>query len=105
MSQLILQPFSCFTYVIGSSSTPHLILQPFRRFAYVTGHSTTLSLLHLRHMHFTYFTWRAAHAWMDEKTVCGGLTCYSKLLSLEVATILDSVNNFTTSSKHFPLVI
>ena len=73
-----------------TSSTPQLILQPFRRFTYVTRHSTTLSLLHLRHRHFTYFTWRAAHAQRDGKTVCGGLACYSKLLNLEVATVLDS---------------
>ena len=58
-SQLILQPFRCFTYIIG---TTHLILQPFHRFTYVTSHSTTLPLLHLRHRHFTYFTWRAVHA-------------------------------------------
>ena len=41
-----------------------------------------------------YFTWRAAHAWGDEKTVCGGLACYSKLLSLEVAAVLDSCLEF-----------
>ena len=89
-SQLILQSFRCFTYVIGTSPTPQLILQPFCRFNYATGHSTTLPLLHPRHRHFMYFTWRAAHAQRDEKTVCGGLACYSKLLSLEVATVLDS---------------
>ena len=74
-SQLIPQPFHCFTYVIDTSlshssfsnpsadsSTPQLILQPFRRFIYVTGDSITLPLLHLRHKHFTYFTWRTAHA-------------------------------------------
>ena len=74
----------------AASSTPHPILQPFRRFTYVTGHSTTLPLLHLRHRHFTYFTWRAAHAQRDKKNSRGGLICYSKLLSLEVATVLDS---------------
>ena len=73
-----------------ASSTPQLILHPFHRFTYVTGHSTTLPLLHLRHRDFTYFTWRTAHAQRDEKTVCGGLACYTKLLSLEVATVLDS---------------
>ena len=61
-SQLILQSFRCFTYVIGTSPTPKLILQPFRRFVYATAHSTTLPPLHLRHRHFMYFTWRAAHA-------------------------------------------
>ena len=48
-SQLILQPFRCFTYV-----TAHF--QPFRRFTYVTAHSTALPLLHLHHRHFTYVT-------------------------------------------------
>ena len=48
-SQLILQPFRCFTYVIGTSPTSELILQPFRRFIYATAHSTTLPPLHLRH--------------------------------------------------------
>ena len=33
-SQLILQPFSCFTYVIGTSPRSQLILQTFRRFTY-----------------------------------------------------------------------
>ena len=55
-SQLILHPFRCFTYVIGTSPTSQLILQPFRRFIYVTCHSTTIPLLHLRHRHFTYVT-------------------------------------------------
>ena len=68
-SQLILQPFRCFTYVTAHSSTlplvylryssfsnpsvvlptSQLILQPFRRFTSVTAHSPTLPLLYLRH--------------------------------------------------------
>ena len=52
-SQLILQPFRCFTYAIGTSPTSQLILHPFHSFTYVTGHSTTLPLLHLRRRHFT----------------------------------------------------
>ena len=62
-SQLILQPFRCFTYVTAhspillcsfskfavTSPTSQLILQPFRRFTYVTPHSPTLPLLHLHH--------------------------------------------------------
>ena len=64
-SQLILQPFCCFTYVtalsttlpslylhhsslsnpFAASPTSQLILQPFRRFTYVTAHSPTLPLL------------------------------------------------------------
>ena len=72
-SQLILQPFCCFTYVIVrsptlpslylrhnsfsnpsvASPTSQLILQPFPRFTYVTTHSPTLPLLHLRHSSFS----------------------------------------------------
>ena len=42
--------------------TSQLILQPFRCFTYVTGHSPILLSLFLRHSLFTYVTWRAAHA-------------------------------------------
>ena len=68
-SQLVLQPFHCFTYVTVHSPTlvslllrhnsfsnpsvalptSQLILQPFHWFYYVTAHSPTLPLLHLRH--------------------------------------------------------
>ena len=60
-SQLILQPFCFFTYIIGTSPTSHPILQPFLRFIYATAHSPTLLTLHLLHKLFTYVTWRAAH--------------------------------------------
>ena len=73
MSQLILQPFRCFTYVATHSTTlpslhlrrnsfynpsvasptSQLIVQPFRRFTYVTVHSPTLLSLLLRHKLFT----------------------------------------------------
>ena len=52
-SQLILQLFRCFTYVIGTSPKKRPILQPFHCFTYITAHSTILPLLHLRHRHFT----------------------------------------------------
>ena len=42
--------------------TSQLILQPFRCFTYITAHSATLLLLLLRHSIFNYVTWRAAHA-------------------------------------------
>ena len=42
--------------------TSQLILQPFRCFTYVTADSATLLSLLLRHRLFTYGTWRAAHA-------------------------------------------
>ena len=72
-SQLILQPFRCFSYVTAhsptllslylrhssfcnlsvTSPTSQPILQPFPRFIYVTAHSPTLPLLHLRHSTFS----------------------------------------------------
>ena len=127
-SQLILQPFRRFTYITAHSTTlpllqlrhrhftyvtahspvlsaalptSQLILQPFRFFTYVTAH--TLPLLHLRHRHFTYFTWRAAYAQGDEKAICGGLACYSKLLRSSYSfgqlsrILLRAVNLFSFS--------
>ena len=41
--------------------TSQLILQPFRCFTYVTVHSPTLLSLLLRHRFFTDVIWRAAH--------------------------------------------
>ena len=41
--------------------TSQLILQPFRCFTYVRVHSPTLLSLLLRHKFFTSYTWRAAH--------------------------------------------
>ena len=43
-------------------STSQLIFQPFSCFTYVTAHSPTLLSLLLRHRLFTYVTWRDAHA-------------------------------------------
>ena len=42
--------------------TSQLILQPFHCFTYVTDHSPTLLSLLLRHRFFTYVTWLAVHA-------------------------------------------
>ena len=60
MSQLILQPFCCFTYVTVHSPTllslllhHMLILQSFCHFTYVTTHSLTLPSLYLRHSSFS----------------------------------------------------
>ena len=77
---------SSFSNPSAASSTPQLIIQSLCRFTYVTGHSTTLPLHHLRHRHFT---WRATQCIGDEKSLWW-LACYSKLLSLDVATVLDS---------------
>ena len=43
--------------------TSQLILQPFCCFTYVTAHSPTLLSLLLRHRLFTYVTWRTAHGY------------------------------------------
>ena len=115
-SQVILQPFLCSTYVIDTSPTS----QRHRHFTYVTVRSPTIPPLHLRHSSFynpsaasptsqvilqtfrcfTYVTGTSRTSpgkppmhRGGEKTVCDGLACYCKLLSLEVPTILD------TSSK------
>ena len=55
-SQLILQPFRCFTYVTVSffnpyvaSPTSQFIFQTLRCFTYITVHSPIFPLLHLRH--------------------------------------------------------
>ena len=42
-----------FSNVSVTSPTSQLILQPFRRFTYVIAHSPTLPLLHLRHSSFS----------------------------------------------------
>ena len=46
--------------------TSQLILQPFRCFTYDTGHSPTLLSLLLRHRLFTYVTRRAVHVMYNE---------------------------------------
>ena len=93
-----------------ASPTSQLNLQPFHSFTYVTAHSTALPLLHLRHssfanpsaalptsqvipqtfLCFTYVTGtsRGEPCIGGWKTVCGGIASYSKLLSLEVPTVL-----------------
>ena len=58
MSQLILQPFRCFTYVTVHSPTLPLLLlrlifQTSRHFTYVTAHSPTLPSVYLRHSSFS----------------------------------------------------
>ena len=61
-SQLILQPFCCFTYVTAHITTLPLLHLLYRHFTYIKAHSKTITLLHLRHRHFTYVNWRGAHA-------------------------------------------
>ena len=101
MSQFILQPSFCFSYITSSAHSPtfpslhlchnsfsnpsialpmsQLILQPLCCFTYVTVHSPTLLLLLLRHKFFTQFTWRAAH---EE----GGNHKYRQVLRMVILT-------------------
>ena len=116
-SQLILQPFPCFTYVTAHSPTflllhlhhssfsnpslalpmSQLILQPFHYFTYVTAHPPTFlsPLLHQRI--FTYVTWRAAHGWdlcvMDE--------CILKDDTDQVYAVHVYVHHLHTDRTHF----
>ena len=53
--------YSSFANPFVALPTSQLILQPFRCFTYVTAQSPTLLSLLLRHRLFTYVTWRAAH--------------------------------------------
>ena len=50
-----------FSNLSVTSPTSQLILQPFRCFTYVTFHSPTLLSLLLRQKLFTKFTWRVAN--------------------------------------------
>ena len=60
-----------------ASPTSQLILQPFHCFTYVTAHSPTLFSLLLRHKLFTYVTWRGAH----EKDRVQSETCVRSKIS------------------------
>ena len=90
-SQLVLQPFRCFTTVIDISPTSQLILQLFCSFIYVTAHST-----HFRCFIYVTGTSRTSPGELPMHRGMKKQAFYSKLLSLEVATV---VKNFTTSSK------
>ena len=56
---------SSFSNISVALPTSQLIVQPFCCFTYVTAHSATLLLLLLRHRLFTYVTWRAAHSFQN----------------------------------------
>ena len=114
-SQLILQPFRCFTYVIRTSPTSYARHLRHMRFTYVIGTSYTSYALHLSHSlfssnpsaasptsqvilqpfrSFTYVTGTSrtspdeplAHKGMKKQSVVD----YLVTASLEVATVLDS---------------
>ena len=77
--------------------TSQLILQPFRCFTYVTAHSPTLLSFHLRHRLFTYVTWRADHAWSNY------ITAHSPtLLSLHLRHRLFTYVTAHSDSPNFP---
>ena len=61
--------------------TSQLIFQPFRCFTYVTGHSPTLLSLPLRHRLFTYVTRGAAHVWSDWSHLILDLKCQKLRIS------------------------
>ena len=52
---------SSFSDLYVTSPMSQVILKPFRCFTYITAHSPTLPSLLLHHRHFTYVTWRTAH--------------------------------------------
>ena len=52
---------SSFSNLSLTSPTSQLIFQPFRCFTYFTAHFPTLLSILLSHRLFTYVTWRAAH--------------------------------------------
>ena len=110
-SQLHLQPFRRFTFIRAHCTTLPFLHLRHRHFTHVKANSATLPPLHLRHSSFynpsadsptsqvilqpfrffTYVTGTSRtpmHRGMKKQ--CGGLACYSKLLSLEVATVMDS---------------
>ena len=67
---------SSFSNPSVASPTSQLILQPFCCFTYVTAHSPTLNSLLLRHSLFSYVTWRAADGfitidYLANKIICG----------------------------------
>ena len=87
-----------------------LILQPFRCFTYVTAHSQSLLSLLVRHKLFTYFTWRAAH----EQNSFSNLSVTSRtsqlILELLVALptsqlVLQPFRYFTYVIAHFPTLL
>ena len=101
-SQLILQSFRCFTYVIGTSPTSHLILQPFRRLTYVTAHSLTLPSLYLRHSSFS----NPSVASPTSQFILQSLFPFSYLKSFSLNSpgelILQPFHHFTYVTTHSP---
>ena len=78
--------------------TSQLILQPFRCFTYVTVHSPTFLLLLLRHRIFSYVTWRAAH----------GINCslHKELptTGLPISSLVHTLNVINVITTFYPTI-
>ena len=120
-SQLILQPFRCFTYVTAhsptllslylrqrsfsypsiASPTSQLILQPFRRFTYVAAHSPTLQLLYLRRSSFSNHSVAPP---MSQALHLNELCSFSNLFVTSPTSqpILQPFRRFTYVTAHSP---
>ena len=75
--------------------TSQLILQPFCCFTYATVHSPTFLSLLLRHRIFTYVTWRAAHVSFLKTIYNKRLKCYrlyKKALSFDTGVFIQGFN-------------
>ena len=98
---------SSFSNPFFALPTSQLILQPFCCFTYVTAHSRTLLSLLLRHRLFTYVTWRAAHDvkhWWGPVSDIYEQSSFSKLsvTSPTSQLILQSFRRFIYVTAHSP---
>ena len=95
--------------------TSQLILQPFRCFTYITAHFQTFLSLLLRHKLFTYVTWRAAYgntylSLLDKRKEWGSTECQvlSSLSQQPYGSTFhcthrhESAANTTTKHPHTP---
>ena len=79
--------------------TSQLILQPFRCFTYVIAHSPTFLSLLLRHRLFTYVTWRTAHA--VDRDVPFSIAClYMPIIFRSAIFQSNKIYAITTPYKH-----
>ena len=77
--------------------TSQLILQPFRCFTYVTAHFPTLLSFLLRHRLFTYVTWLAAHVfWWCSRATEEQIWHENVLSSLPASSLRASAANTPT---------
>ena len=84
---------SSFSNLYITLPTSQLILQPFRCFTYVTAHSPTILSPLLRHKIFTYVTWRAAHGL--NCTLCLKCTWWRDLVLAAVQKVASDRQLFT----------